>query len=119
MSEMNRKKILKIGAYIHSLSLVLRTVMKTVFTIALVQGFGGISWALLHLPFQSIFYNNSKKGGIAYTTYYREVFLQLGRLVGALIFVIFLFLFDAKMSLVFSIIFGAIAVFVMMRIRDE
>lgn len=118
-TDLNRKKILKAGAYLHSFTLFTRVFVKTVLTITFVQGVGGISWAMLHLPFHTIFYNNSKKKGIAYMTFYREVFLQAGRLAAVLVLLLMLLVFSVEVALIVSVIIGALSVFVMMMIEEE
>jgi YQGE family putative transporter len=119
LSDLNKKKILRLGGYIHSLTLMVRTVLKTVFAIAVVQGFGGISYALINLPFQSIFYRNSKKIGIAYMTYFRELYMNIGRLCSILVLLFLLMFIEQNHALISAIIIGALAVFIMMNIEDE
>ncbi|MBL7116774.1 MAG: hypothetical protein ISS25_03030 [Nanoarchaeota archaeon] len=115
----NKKKILRIGAIIRSLTLVIRTLLKTVSTIAIVQGFGGISLALVSIPFQSTFYNNSKKIGIAHTIFSREVYLHLGRFCLILLLALLLLFTKAIVALIVAIIVGALFTLFMIKIREE
>lgn len=120
MNDGNRHRIMNFGAWIHSLSLVVRTLLKTASTIAITQGFGAISFSMINIPFHSVLYSNSKKKGIAYTIFSREIFLHTGRLVMTLLAIaLFFILKDPKTVLIISIIIGAIFTFFMIQIQEE
>lgn len=57
-TKLNKKRILNTGEYLHSSSLFIRFFAKSFAAITLIQSLGGISWAMLHLPFQGLFYEN-------------------------------------------------------------
>lgn len=115
----NRHHILNIGAYLHSASLVVRVFLRSFAPIAAVQGVGALSIAMVHLPFHSIFYNNSKKRGYAQTIFFREVYLGIGKvLLFSLAGTLLLFL-PLKETLMFTIVLGGLLMMLVSRIREE
>ena len=114
----NRHYFLRIGAYLHSLTLTVRVFLKSISSIAVAQGFGAISITMLNLPFQTIFYNNSKKQGFAYAIFFREIFLTVGRLLNLFVVFILLFFFTEITSLILGIIAGAIIMLFMTGIKE-
>ncbi|MFC2133916.1 hypothetical protein ACFLTH_04805 [Bacteroidota bacterium] len=114
----NKKKILRIGAIIHTFTLAIRTLLKTVSIIAVVQGFGALSFSMIQVPFQSMFYNNSKTKGIAYSVYARELYLSLGRIAVVLLLMALLLFFEPILSLIITIIVGALFTLLMTKIKE-
>lgn len=115
----NRHLFLNLGAFIHSLTLTVRVFLKTIASIAVVQGIGGLSITMLRLPFHTIFYNNSKKRGFAQTIFFREVYLTIGRLIMlSILLVAFIFL-PIKETLILGVLMGAIGTMFMTRLREE
>jgi len=118
-TDATKYRIMNIGSFLHSVTLVVRTMMKTLFSAALVQGFGAVTWPMVQLPFYSIFYNNSKKKGMSDEIHLREVYLHAGRIFSALVLAALLFHFSPVSALSLVIILGAVATFFMARIKDE
>ncbi|MFW6449870.1 MAG: MFS transporter [Nanoarchaeota archaeon] len=118
-TEENKHNLLKIGALLNSLSLIVRSVLKTFSLIAVAQGFGGLSWALVQLPFMSMFYNNSKKKGIAETIFMREVYLNLGRLTIVMLLALLLIFLKPETAFITIIILAAITMLFMTKVKDE
>ena len=114
----NKKNILKYGTYIHGSTLVVRTLLDTITSIAFVQGIGGLSWAMVDLPFRSMFYNMSKKKGIGETIYIREFFLHIGRIASILTLTILIYFLNDKKALIINIILGALFLLLMNKIRE-
>ena len=118
-SKKHKTKLLTLGVYFHSLTLVVRTLIKTFSILTIVQGFGALSWTMVSLPFQSIFYNNAKRQGIAYGIFFRELYLNFGRMVGAVLLMLLILFFQAQTAIVICIIIGAIAMIWMTKLREE
>ncbi|MGM5482851.1 MAG: MFS transporter [Nanobdellota archaeon] len=118
-TEANKHKLLKIGAIGNSVSLIIRTFLKTFSAIAIIQGLGGITWALVQLPYFSMFYNNSKKKGIPETIFMREFYLNLGRLLSIITLVLILIATSVKYALISTIIIGGLVMLLMTRVTDE
>ncbi len=119
INKKNKRKILTVGAFLNSTTLIIRTLFKTIAIIAIVQGAGGLTWAMVHIPFSSTYYNNCKKKGIGYSVYFRELYLDMGRVIGSLILIILLLIVEPKLALIITIIIGAFAGLVMTKIKDE
>ena len=116
--EANKHHILNLGVKLHSLTLVLRVMFSSVTYIALIQGFGAATFTLVTVPFQSIFYNNSKKKGINHI-YLREVFLHAGRFLSLISGMILIyFLKNNILSLIIVILLGAISTLFMSKLKD-
>ncbi len=118
-TEYNKHKMLKIGVIMNSLSLVFRSILKTVSSIVIVQGLGGISWAFVQLPYMSIFYNNSKKKGIAETIFMREFYLNIGRFLVVSVLGVSLLVTSPEVALTITIILAALAMLLMAKISDD
>ena len=118
-SKKNKMKILKAGTVIYSLSLFLRTFLKTLSIITIVQGFGALSWTMVQLPFYSTFYNNSKKIGITHHIFFRELYLNLGRLLSVAILFILIYLLGNMYGLIVTIMISAVFMLMMAWIKDE
>ena len=118
-TEKNKHRILKIGTALHALTLIIRTLLKTVALIVLVQGFGALTWTMVHIPFYSTFYNNSKKTGIANMIFFREIYLHAGRVLSCLLFLAILHFLTPTTALVTAIIIGAVVMLFMARIKEE
>lgn len=117
--ESNKHRILNWGSFLHSLTLAGRTLLDSISLVAVVQGFGALTWSMVHLPFHAIFYNNSKKRGIAYMIFFREMYLHIGRILIILVFIALLLLTETKLALIMSIMISALGMFFMTRITDE
>ncbi len=119
INKKNKSKILRIGTFLNSITLIIRTLFKTITIIAIVQGAGGLTWAMVHIPFSSTYYNNCKKNGIGYSVYFRELYLDIGRVLGSLILILLLLFVEPKLALIITIIIGAFAGLAMTKIKDE
>lgn len=118
-TDKNKHRILKIGAIGNSISLMARSILKTFSAIAIVQGFGGLSWALVQLPYFSMFYNNSKKKGIAETIYMREFYLNIGRLISVIVVGMLLVFTAPGVAFTTLLILAGIVMLFMTRVADE
>jgi hypothetical protein len=117
--ESNKKKILKTGTIIHAISLGSRVFLKTMSLITIVQGVGAAAFTMIHMPFYSIFYNNSKKRGISKIIFLREIYLHLGRATSLFTLCISIFLLkDIRAALMIAIIVGAIATLFMSKLEE-
>jgi len=103
----NKFNLLKLGTYIHSTTMIVRVIVKNFFVLNIVQAIGGISWALIHIPFASAFYDNTKKLGITSAVYFRELHLHMGRVAGTMIALVLLMLLEPADALAGVIIVGA------------
>ncbi|MBU0666092.1 MAG: hypothetical protein KKC26_01895 [Nanoarchaeota archaeon] len=119
ITELNKKKFLNIGAITHSLTMIIRTIVKSISYIAIVQGFGALTYSLLNIPFQTSFYNNSKKRGISNIIFAREATLNIARFFTTAALVALLFLLKEKSALIIMIIIGGIFTLFMTWIKDE
>jgi len=115
----NKRKILHIGAITHSLTVFVRTTLKTLSLIAIVQSFGALTWSLINIPFQSMFYNSSKSKGITHMIFVREFYLHIGRLLTIILAAIFLFFFEIKLALIIIILTGGVFTWLMTFIQEE
>lgn len=115
----NKLKILKFGTYLHAVSLIIRTIVKTLASLTAVMGFGAFTWTLVALPFMSIFYNNTKKKGLGTHIFFRELFLGAGRAFEVIILIILLGFFSIKTSLIIAIIISSAFLLLMGLIREE
>lgn len=118
-TQSNQYLFLKIGAWSHSDTLIIRTFLKSVTSIVIIQSLGALSITLLQLPFSAIFYKNSKKKGYAYMIFFREFFLMIGRVSLLLIFLILLFFFSSKLALIIGIILGGLVTLFMPLLKEE
>lgn len=117
--EKNRHKLLKTGATIHSLSLLIRTAIKSISLIAFVQSLGALSYCMVTIPFSATFYNSTKTQGLSFI-YSREIYLHLGRITALLImYVVFQLNQNILASLIISIVIAAVAVLLMPYVTDE
>lgn len=114
----NKFSFLKIGAYIHAITMIIRVFIKNFFALNIIQAIGGVSWALIHIPFSSIFYDNTKKLGISSAVYFRELHLHMGRVAGTLIFLILLFFLKPADALSGIIIVGAMFTLLMSNLKN-
>ncbi|PIN80606.1 hypothetical protein COV13_03310 [Candidatus Woesearchaeota archaeon CG10_big_fil_rev_8_21_14_0_10_32_9] len=118
ISDINKHSILRAGAYFHSITLGLRVFLKTFFLITVIQSLGAISWAMVDIPFRTIFYTNTKNSGIGKIILNREIYLGIGRLIILVLFIILILSFGVETALIVSIIFGAIATFLMSQLSS-
>lgn len=119
-TDMNKHKILNWGVIFHSISLVLRTVLKTVVTIAAVQGLGAISFSMMKTPYDSTHYKKSRNQGIAHTIFAREIYLHIGLFVCSLFLIaVYYIVGEAIQALMLTIITAAIFSFLMTRIKED
>ena len=110
----NRHKLMKIGAYTHSLTVMFRVFFKAVYAIFIVQGLGSITWVFLDLPFRSLFYDISKDKGITWIIFYREVYLNMGRALSLIIMALLLIFFTGINALIITIIISGFIMLTMM-----
>lgn len=116
----NQHSILRWGTIVHSASLTIRTTLKTVGLIAVVQGFGALSWGMVNIPFFAMHYNKSQKHGIAHTVYAREIYAHIGRFLAAMLLAVLLLIGVPSLPSMISIILAsAVAVFLMTFIKEE
>lgn len=119
MTSKNRNHLMNIGAIIHSFSLAIRTLLKTLSMIAVTQGVGAISFTMINLPFHSTFYNNSKKRGIGFAIFSREVYLHIGRLLFLIIVSLLLLFMQVTLALMIAIMIGSFFTLLMTKITDD
>jgi len=110
----NRYKLMRLGAYTHSLTLMLRVFFKAVYAIFIVQGLGAITWVFLDLPFRSLFYDISKQKGVIWTVFYREIYLNIGRVLSFIILLVLLSFFTEINALIMTIIISGVIMLSMM-----
>ncbi|MFW5991539.1 MAG: hypothetical protein ACOCQX_04895, partial [Candidatus Nanoarchaeia archaeon] len=67
----------------------------------------------------SMFYNNSKKKGIAETIFMREVYLNLGRLTIVMLLALLLIFLKPETAFITIIILAAITMLFMTKVKDE
>ncbi|MBW2967253.1 MFS transporter [Candidatus Woesearchaeota archaeon] len=115
----NRRRILKWGVGTHSATLAGRTFLDSLNIVAVVQGLGALTWSMVLIPFHAIFYSNSKKTGVASAIFFREFYLDIGRIVIGLIMISLLFVFPAKTALSATIIIAACTTWLMSRLKEE
>ncbi len=118
-SRHNQHKVLDLGTALHSISLVVRTMLSTITSIAAVQGLGAISFAMIRNPYLTFHYNKSKMFGIAHNVYAREMYLHLGKVINLIILIILLNFTSTITSLSITIIIGGLMTFLMRSIRDN
>ena len=118
VTEATKIILLKLGTYLHSLTMIVRIFVKNFLVLNFVQGLGGISWAMIALPFLSSFYNYTKEIGTVRGTLFREIYLSAGRTVAILIIMASLFFLTPEMALGLIIILGSLATLAMGTIKD-
>ncbi|MBT5023178.1 MFS transporter [Candidatus Woesearchaeota archaeon] len=75
----NKIALVRLGAVMHGLSVVVRGFVGNVWSVMFVHSFGGVTAPMLEVPFLSLFYENSSKSkGIIIVI--REFYLALGRI---------------------------------------
>ncbi len=117
--EKNKKTLLRTGTIIHAISLGIRSFLKTMSLITIVQGVGAAAFTMIKMPFYSIFYNNSKKKGISKVILLREIYLHLGRATSLIILGISIFLLkDVRAALIVAIVIGAISTLFMSNLEE-
>lgn len=117
--ESNKKKLLKTGAIVHSISLGIRSFLKTLSLITIAQGVGAASFSMIKMPFYSIFYNNSKKRGISKMVFLREIYLHFGRATSLFILGLSIFLLkDVRAGLIVAILTGAVSTLFMSKLEE-
>ena len=89
MSDKNdKKKMLRIGAFIHSLTLFFRGFVTSFVGIFFVDVIGALSGMLGDVPTTALFYDNANKSNRPEYVIYRELGLSVGRII-LLLFVLF------------------------------
>ena len=89
MSDKNdKKKMLRIGAFIHSLTLFFRGFVTSFVGIFFVDVIGALSGMLGDVPTTALFYDNANKSNRPEYVIYREMGLSVGRII-LLLFVLF------------------------------
>ena len=120
LHEGNQQKVLRVGSWVHSLTLVIRTLVKTVATIAVVQGLAAITYGFVSLPYSTIHYNRSQKEGAARITYAREIYLMIGRSLAIFLLLFLLWVgIESKPALIALIILGGFAAVLMGELQDR
>jgi MFS family permease len=98
------EKVLKVGSVSHSASIMVRGFMSSLSAATICTCFGAISFALLDVPYCSIFYNKANREGVFNFIFLREMVLAVSRLVFILM-VIGLFYLTADVIKTFTIAF--------------
>ncbi|MGM5487643.1 MAG: hypothetical protein ACQESG_01715 [Nanobdellota archaeon] len=114
----NKHRILWFGVVGNAFSLFGRTLVTSFTPIMIMQGIGGLSWTMVQLPFHSIFYCNSQQSGICHMVYFRELFLNLGRMLCIGVLALFVVFKPATIALAFTITAAAFAMLFMGTIKD-
>lgn len=118
ITDKNRMYFMRIGTYIHSATLIARVLIKSFVTLVFVQGIGALSWTVVDLPFRTIVYKKAKHEGAAYVTFFREVYLNIGRAMSVIFLMIMLVFLSNQTSLVLSILIGAVFLILMNFIKE-
>lgn len=119
ITEGNKRRILKTGAITHSITLVIRSFLRSISFIAFVQGFGALTFSMLNIPFHLIFYQNSKNKGISQIVYTRDLYLNIARFIATALLIILLFFIKPVAALTTMIIIGGLFALFMTWIKDE
>jgi len=106
----NKESFLKIGTWTHSFSMIIRLFAKTFLSMNFAMIFAGFTNAVMNNPYHSMFYNNAKKRGITAIIYMRELYLNMGRVAGGIIFLILLLFFQPETVLAIMMFIGALFV---------
>jgi len=83
LSDMHRKSILKIGGFVNALIWIIRTGIKTVVQVFVIDSIYGLSKRSLTISFDATSYDKAEQQNIAEHIVFREIVIQLG---GVLLF---------------------------------
>lgn len=106
------RRLGRIGAIGHALTLALRAFTKSVFAMSTVLAFGGIFGALLQVSLDSGFYKHSHEN-IGNAMMNRELYMHLGRITMVLFFLFCLMIFDDRISLMIILVTAAFLTFIL------
>jgi len=108
----------KLGAFGQGMSLILRALSTTIFTITTFQTMGGIFNGLLHVALDGSFYKQAHND-VGNNVLNREVYMHLGRIVIISLFISFLFVFTVVESAVMSLLISGVLTFVLILIFEK
>lgn len=118
ITEATKILVLKLGTFLNSASMIARALVQNFLALNIIMGVGGVSWAMINLPYTSMFYGNSKKDGIAHTVFFREFYLNIGRVFLILIFLLLLLFIPAQDTLASLVFIGAVAILALGSLRS-
>jgi len=76
----NKKRLMRVGSFIHSLSWFLRTLIQSISYFAAISAFSGVTYMMVHIPYSARFYNRASKKNMATVIAGREMVQYAGRL---------------------------------------
>jgi len=55
----HKKRLMRVGSFVHSLSWFLRTLIQTISYFAAISAFSGVTYMMVHIPYSARFYNRA------------------------------------------------------------
>jgi len=112
-------QIIKIGAFGHSLSMILRAISTTFVFMATFQSMGGVFGGLLHVAIDSSFFKSSHKD-IGNAIMNREFYMHIGRITTIVSFMLALLIFKNNLiALIFVLLFAGGGTFLLLLIVKD